>query len=152
MWMPLASGLATGLGRGQSAPRENPADRVESAEPDSGAKILAPIEETLYSPKSRLTRGQGHKAPLPRLEFANQTFSRSDSWKSPLQVRMENITDPTLEPDQSNDPSLASHSVVSNCRIVFIMSSRQHAAVWVAQAVRVPCRLAESIHSRMEGE
>ncbi len=65
---------------------------------------------------------------------------------------MENITDPTLEPDQSNAPSLASHSVVRNCRIVLIVNSWLRAAALLAQAARVACRLAESIHSRMEGD
>src|SRR5882672_4759051 len=64
---------------------------------------------------------------------------------------MENITDPTLEPDQSNAPSLASHSVVPNCRIVPIVNSRPRAAALLAQAVRVACRLAERIQSR-EGD
>src|SRR6266446_4827791 len=65
---------------------------------------------------------------------------------------MENITDPTLEPDQSNDPLLASHLVVRNCRIVLIVNSRPHAAVLLAQAARVVCRLGKRIYSRMEGD
>jgi hypothetical protein len=65
---------------------------------------------------------------------------------------MENITDATLEPDQSIDYSLGSPSVVSTCRTVTIVNSRPRAAALLAQAARFACRLAERIHSRMEGD
>src|SRR5467141_3492650 len=65
---------------------------------------------------------------------------------------MEPVAALTPDPNQPVDHSLACRSVASNGRIAVIKSSQPRAAVWVAQAARVACRLAERIHSRLEGD